>query len=97
MDVRTPEQVDAWLKALEAERHDTTYLGRIKVNPEIEQLRAENAKLRAELAATPKPLTPSQRKRDSVMFHAGRHAAGIRDDDAIAGFERMQTMIKRGK
>lgn len=89
--------------ALEAERHDQSWRKKpapalyapadLSDRAEVKKLRTLNAQLLAEKAQLKKATAREQRERDSIMYHAGRYAAGIRDADATQAFERMQTLL----
>lgn len=64
--------------ALEAERHDTSWR-----KPQVQERYAPEAPKPPVIARKPKPeSTISQKQRDQIMFHAGRYAAGARDEAA---------------
>lgn len=87
MKQRTPQEL--WLLSLEAERYDTSWR---KPKP-------------VERYAPPQPIIvkqnivqmdpKAQRERDQIMFHAGRFAAGARDDESIAANLKVGKLIHK--
>lgn len=69
--MKTKAQTKAWLMALEAERHDRSYLNAPVLTGPTEYTR---------IVYRDKPV--DHRFRDNIMFHAGRYAEGARDDEA---------------
>jgi hypothetical protein len=78
---RSRKQVEAWHKALEAERFDISYR------------RVTAKRVVTDKAPATKPAQPTAAdyvariKRDRVFYDAGRFAAGARDEQAIKAFE----------
>jgi hypothetical protein len=80
---RTPTEL--WLLELERERFDTSWR-----QPKPERY-APTAPI---VVKATKPADPKlQRERDRIMFHAGRYAAGVRDQEAIDANSRVGGLI----
>lgn len=81
--MKTQAEVKAWLTSLEAERHDRSYLqpGKSKHQPEVIYLEKR----------------VDYRKRDNIMYHAGRYAEGARDNQAIRANKKAGLLIGRSK
>jgi hypothetical protein len=84
-------QVQAWLTALEMERYDTSYR-----NPKpVKEPAAEAPKRKPRKPYVQKPQAEDTKefvnrvKRDKIFYDAGRFAAGHRDADAVAAFQRL--------
>jgi len=81
------DKAKAFLLALEAERHDTSW--RIRPNryeptqPVIVKTKAVDK--------------TEQQARDRAMFNAGRFSMGARDDEAVQGHLLVGKLIKKGK
>ena len=92
--LKSPEQVQAWLMALEAERFDTSWRRKPQQSPQIPAQRAPAP------TQTTKPNKPSLEElrarydRDALFYHAGRFAAGARDEEATNAFKEMAKMRK---
>ena len=82
--MKTQAEVKAWLTSLEAERHDRSYL-----KP------ATTSKYQPEVIYLEKSV--DFRKRDNIMYHAGRYAEGARDDQAIRAHQKAALLIGRSK
>lgn len=78
---RTKKDVDAWLKALEAERHDQSYktpptaFGPLVFNKIVYKER-------------------KNKFRDELFWNAGRFAAGARDEAAVSAQKLASKMMK---
>lgn len=81
--MRTAKEVKQWLMALEAERHDTSWRKPLERSYQPEVIYRD------------RPV--DNRYRDSIMFHAGRYAAGARDLDAARANRVVGKMIKDNK
>lgn len=81
--MKTQAEVKAWLTSLEAERHDRSYLkpAPAKHQPEVIYLEKR----------------VDYRKRDNIMYHAGRYAEGARDDQAVKANLKARLLIGKSK
>lgn len=81
--MKTQAEVKAWLTSLEAERHDRSYLkpAQSKHQPEVIYLEKR----------------VDYRKRDNIMYHAGRYAEGARDDQATKAHLKARLLIGKSK
>lgn len=81
--MKTQAEVKAWLTSLEAERHDRSYLqpAKPRYTPEVIYLEKHT----------------DHRKRDNIMYHAGRYAEGARDDQAIKSHLSAMKLIGKNK
>lgn len=70
---------ESFLLALEAERHDLSYLNPPKRNLEP---------LTKTVILRPNP--KARQARDKMLFNAGRYAAGCRDKTAVAAHEKLE-------
>ena len=77
---------DEWLAQLEQERYSTAYRTP-KPEPEPRVVY---------ISTKPKVDKKAQRQRDTIMFQAGRYAAGARDPEAIAGNAEVARIIRKG-
>lgn len=91
---KTAAQVQAWVLALEAERHDTSWR---KPRPVVERYAPEAAKPPVIPRKAKPESTVSQKQRDQIMFHAGRYAAGARDEQATQANAAVGKLIHGGK
>lgn len=83
---KTPGEL--WLLELERERYDTSWR-----NPK--PLHAPTEVIVRQVAAVDKK---AQKTRDNIMFHAGRFAAGARDQQAIDANSKIGGLINgKGK
>jgi hypothetical protein len=75
---------ELWLLELERERHDQSY--KIKTIPYRHQ---------PDTAPQPKKINANdQKKRDNVMFHAGRYSEGARDASAVTANAEISKYLK---
>lgn len=85
----TPHELRAWHASLEAERTDTSWM----------QFRTKHEPITpVVIQRVPRPATlRNQRTRDRIMFHAGRHAEGARDAEAIEAAKKVKKYIDQTK
>lgn len=83
--LKSSDEVQAWLLALEAERHDTSWR-----KPFGETKTQEVAPRIVEVI---KKVKLSRDDRDRIMYHAGRHAMGARDKAAVDAEQKMQKLF----
>lgn len=79
-EMRTKKETDAWFRALEAERHDTSWKS------------PQPVKYQSEIVFVEKRV--NHKARDRAMFNAGRFAEGARDADAIRGNSEVAKYLK---
>ena len=90
---KTPAQVQAFLMALEAERHDQSWR-----KPRLVERFAPEAPKAPAIPRKPKPVNlVTQKERDQIMFHAGRYAAGARDEEATQATAKVGKLIHGDK
>lgn len=79
--MRTKKETDAWFRALEAERHDTSWKSPqpVKYQPHIVFIEKR----------------VNQKARDRAMFHAGRYSMGARDEDALKANLEVSKILKK--
>lgn len=88
MTERTPGEL--WLLELERERNDISYR---KLAPQAEQPQVKVKEVVRTVVKLKDVDPKEQQKRDQIMYHAGRFAAGVRDAEAINGFKNMQKLL----
>lgn len=96
---KTPEQVEEWLLALEAERLDISYRRLRKPEPVVELVKAEKARKRPparEISETAEA-NLQRLQREKLFFDAGRFAGGARDPEATEAYRRFVAMTQGGK
>jgi hypothetical protein len=81
--MKTQAEVKAWLTSLEAERHDRSYLQPAKSMHQPNVIYLEKR--------------TNHRKRDNIMYHAGRYAEGARDDQATKSHLSAMKLIGSNK
>lgn len=81
---RSKKSVDEFWKALEAERHDQSWK---QIKPSFEPLVATKVVVRER----------DNKFRDEMFFHAGRFAAGERDDVAVQANRIVGRLMKGEK
>lgn len=79
---KTKKEVDNWLKALEAERHDQSW----KKPKETTLTQFTKIIYRDKVVDT--------RFRDDIFFNAGRYAEGARDEVAVNAHKIARNLIK---
>lgn len=95
--LKSPEEVKAWMMALEAERFDTSWRRKPQ---QPAQIPTQN---RRESTAEPQPSKLSLQDlqarydRDKTFYNAGRFAAGARDEEATEAFKALAKMKRKNK
>lgn len=86
---KTPQQVEAWLLALEAERLDISYRRLRKAESVVELVKAERAKKRAPAKDVPDDVEQNLKRlqREQLIFDYGRYVGGARDERAAKAFK----------
>lgn len=79
--------------ALEAERHDTSWR-----TPKPVARYAPPAAQPPVIPRRPRAVSQmAQKERDRIMFHAGRYAAGARDEEALEATQKVGKLIHGAK
>jgi hypothetical protein len=88
--MRERTAAELWLLELERERNSISY----RKKPEIQEDKKATVKKVVKTVVKEIPEDPKKRQlRDSIMYHAGRYSAGIRDAEAINGFKKMTELL----
>jgi hypothetical protein len=88
--IRERTAAELWLLELERERNSIAY----RKKPEIQEEQKPIIKQVTKTIVKEIPEDPKKRQlRDSIMYHAGRYSAGIRDAEAINGFKKMTELL----
>lgn len=87
---KTPAQL--WLMELERERFDTSWRNQ---KPPERYAPSQPIIVKQQIVA-PAVDHKAQRERDQIMFHAGRFAAGSRDEEATAANAKVGKLIQKG-
>lgn len=78
--MKSKAQTKAFFSALEAERNDITYRKARTAQSEVVYVKVYPA---------------NQKRRDQVMYHAGRYSEGARDPEAVKGYRQMKTLLAK--
>lgn len=89
METAKLSPVDQWFLELERERYNTAWKTPKQVEPVVIVKTVEVVR-KTKAAEVDKK---AQRKRDKIMYHAGRFAAGMRDKEAVEGNKLMASYI----